>query len=441
MSKIRNIIIILIIIILIITLTMFVLKLKLNTSDNITESEGDVGETIEVTNQLEDVTDISDFKNVEQCIQKYYNMINNQSSMFYERNEDGEYKKISNTKINQMRLNLLSEDYIKNNNINISNINQYINTIEEQGTVVALKMKKLVNNNVDKYLVQAIFINFDNKVLDEFYIVVNLDTINENFSIEPILNKYNDIDEIKITNNNNSIETNENNAYSKNVYDYEDMAKNYFLTYKRLMLSKPDFLYNCMDTEYRNRRFGSENNFLTYVMENKEQIQKLKLTGYLVNNLQETTQFVCKDQYENIYIFDETLPMQFSIKLDNYTIPTDKFKTEYEKASEEEKVQMNIDKFIQMVNRQDYISSYKCISEGFKNTYFNTQEEFEKYIKNNFFSYNKFEFKKYEKKGNNIYVYTVQLKDLTGESSETKEINIIMQLNDNLDFEMSFGMN
>lgn len=440
MNKIRNIIIILIIIILIIILTMFLLELNLNNNKNIVDSEGDVGEIIEVTNQMEEVTDISDFKNIEQCIQKYYNMINNQSSMFYERNEDGEYKKISNTKISQMRLNLLSEDYIKNNNINVSNIYDYINTVEEQGNVVALKMKKLVNNNVDKYLVQAIFINFNNEVLDEFYIVVNLDTVNENFSIEPILDKYNDINEIKIINNNNSIETNENNTYSKKLYDYEDIAEEYFLTYKRLILSKPEIVYNCMDIEYKNKRFENENNFLKYITENKEQIQKLKLTGYLVNNLQEVTQYVCKDQYENVYIFDETMPMQLSLKLDNYTIPTDNFKTEYAKASEEKKVQMNIDKFIQMINRHDYKTSYNCLADSFKSNYFNTQEEFENYIKNNLYEYNKLKFKSFEEKGNNVYVYTIQLTDLTEENSEIKEITIIMKLNDNLDFEMSFSV-
>ena len=101
---------------------------------------------------------------------------------------------------------------------------------------------------------------------------------------------------------------------------------------------------------------------------------------------------------------------------------------------------MNIDKFIQMINRHDYRTSYNCIADSFKNNYFKTQEEFQNYIENNFYSYNKFEFKSCEKKAADIYVCKVQLTDYMDENSEIKEINVIMQLGDNLDFKMSFGM-
>ncbi len=441
MSKIKNIIIILIIIILIIVLSI-VLLLVNSKKENIVDedTEGDVGEVLEITNQMEDVKDISTFKTVEQIIQRYYNIIDNQSSIFYERNEDGEYTKINDTKIKQIRLSLLSEEYIKNNNISTSNIYQYMNTVEKQGTVIALKMKELINTNVDKYLVQGIFVDFNYDVLDEFYIIVNLDTGNQTFSVEPILKKYDDINQINVSNNNEIIEANDNNKYNNELYNYEDIAKSYFLTYKRLALSAPNILYNFFGTEYRDKRFGEENVFVKYVEENKNEIQGLKLTQYLVNNKQDVTQFVCKDQYENVYIFDQTLPMQFTLSLDNYTIMTDKFRETYENTSAEEKVKMNIDKFIQMINRHDYISSYKCISEGFKNNYFDEQEKFESFIKNNFFSFNNFEFKNIEKKGDDIFVCTVQLTDLTDENSEARDINIIMKINDNFDFEMSFAV-
>ena len=101
---------------------------------------------------------------------------------------------------------------------------------------------------------------------------------------------------------------------------------------------------------------------------------------------------------------------------------------------------MNIDKFIQMVNRHDYKTSYNCIADGFKNNYFDTQDKFENYIKNAFFEYNNFEFENIEQKGNNLYTCTVTLTDLTGNSKDTKKITIIMQLNDNYDFKMSFSV-
>ena len=39
---------------------------------------------------------------------------------------------------------------------------------------------------------------------------------------------------------------------------------------------------------------------------------------------------------------------------------------------------------------------------------------------------------------NNLYVQTITLKDITGEDLEEKNIDIIMRLDDNLDFVMSF---
>lgn len=440
MNKFKNIIIIVIFIILILILSILLLYLKQNNGNNIGISYGDPGETIEITNEYEDVNSMTNFKSVEQCIQKYYNMLNNKASQFYERNDNDEYVKISDIKIKKMRLNLLSEEYINKNNITSDNIHKYLKTMDEQSTVIALKMKKIVNIPVEKYVVHAITVNFDNEILDEFYIFVNLDIDNQTFSIEPILEKYDSIEEIETSNSNKSIEINDNNKYSEDVYNYEKMAKNYFLTYKRLALSKPEILYNYMETEYKNKRFGGVEVFKSYVIENREEIEKLKFTEYLVNNKEDILQFVCKDQYDNLYIFDEITPMQFHLKLDTYTLITDKFEQTYKKSDDIKKVQLNIDKIIKMINAYDYINIYNYLSDGFKENYFRTESEFKEYIKSSFFRYNKVSYKDVSKRGTNIYVATIEVSDLTEESSEMKELSIIIQLNDELDFEMSFSM-
>lgn len=439
MNKIRNVIIILIIIIIIIV--MILLNLKSNDNTDIQNLDGDVGEVIEITNEIEDVDDIAKFKTVEQCIQRYYNIINNESSLFYGKNDDGNFEKImTDSQIKNKRLNLLSEEYIENNNIDTNNIYQYIKIMEEQGTVVALKMKEIINVPIEKYIVQAIVIDFNYKVLDEIYIIVNLDVINNTFSIEPILDEYNSIDEIKISNINKEIESNDDNEYSKDNYTYENRAREYFITYKRLALSKPEILYNYMEKEYRNKRWNNLDNFKKYIEENKNNIIKTKLNEYLVNVEQDYTQFVCKDQYENYYIFDEKLPMQFNLKLDTYTLTTEKFKETYKKSNDIEKVQLDVDKFIKMMNSHDYINIYKYLSEGFKENYFKTEEQFEQYIKSIFYKYNKVTYKDITKKGSDIYTASIQIEDLTGENNEIKEFNIIIQLIDEENFIMSFGI-
>ena len=132
--------------------------------------------------------------------------------------------------------------------------------------------------------------------------------------------------------------------------------------------------------------------------------------------------------------------MNYKVKLDTYTIPTDKFKETYNTAEDYKKVQMNIDKFFQMINRQDYKTAYNCLAQSYKNNYFSTRDDFEKFVKNNFYTYNKVSYEKYEQKGNKLYIFSIKLEDITGENAEKKDVKIIMQLNDDLDFEMSFGM-
>jgi len=116
-----------------------------------------------------------------------------------------------------------------------------------------------------------------------------------------------------------------------------------------------------MTKEYREARFGNLENFEQYINNNIEEIKKITLKQYLVNNYENNTEYVGKDQFGNLYIFNENNEQKIDIKIDTYTIATNKFIQEYENATEEKKVQMNIDKFIQMINRHDYTNEYNCI--------------------------------------------------------------------------------
>lgn len=442
MDKIKKYIIIFVCAIIILILLIFLLKLKQENENNKKIMEGDPGETIEITNKIEYVDDFSTFKTVEQCIQQYYNILNNESSSFYGKDEDGNETKIfSDKEIRQIRLNLLSDDYKKNNNININNIDNYIKTSKEERMVLTLKMKELKNTKINKYIAQGIILNVDNKFIEEFYVIVVLDPYNDSFAIEPIINEYSNIDEIKIENDNKSIEINNDNKYSERAYSYEEISKYYFLTFKRLALAKPEIIYNdYMDKEYKDQRFGTLQEFQKYINQNNQEVFKTMMKEYLVNYYDDYTEYVVKDQFQNIYIFKKYNDQKLNFMLDTYTITADKFKQKYEESGDIEKIQMNIDKFFQMINRQDYKTSYKCLSEGFKNNYFKTEEDFSNYIRNKFFIYNKITFKNYEKKGSGLYVINIELTDLTEENSDVKSVNIIMQLKENFEFEMSFDM-
>ena len=337
---------------------------------------------------------------------------------------------------NQYIYNLLDSNYIRENNITINNINQYVESNKLNINFNIEKMYEMLNERVYQYVVY-IRTNENSKLC----FLISLDTQNLTYMIRPV--QYIEYDNLKkedIYENIEEIKENENNVYDYTRISNEEMAKKYFYDFKYNIINNPNYIYNKLKKEYRDVRFGNFNKFVEYIEENKENLSDISLNKYSVNIYDTYTEYVCKDQYNNISIFNAYAVMDFDVILDTYTIKSDKFKKEYEKASAEKKVQMNIDKFIQMLNMHDYITSYNCLSDSFKNNYFNTQEDFKNYIKNNLFEYNKLSFENFEDRGNNIYIATIQLIDLTEENLENKRMTIIMQLKDDMDFVMSFSM-
>lgn len=441
MDKLKKNIIILIvsmiILIIIIILGILLLNKKQEEKNNVAIDVSDPGEEVDFENsQLHDLTDKNQYYTVRNCINAFIKSLYNDNSIYYL----GEEKEEELQK--EYVYNLIDSEYRKSNNITEENVLTKIKTFDEEKLFVPIKMKVLEKENVYKYVAYGVITNLsDYQDAQKIYIMVNLDNNNNTFSIDPVNNNYNSIDEINVENENSLIEENDNNSYKVQSVTNEYIANEYFVLYKRLALSDPELLYNMFSNEYKSARFGSLNEFKNYINNNKEEIMKINMGQYLVDTYDEYTEFVAKDQFGNYYVFDENNSKgDIDIKLDTYTILTEKFKTEYDKAESEKKVQMNIDKFIQMVNRHDYKTSYNCIADGFKNNYFDTQDKFENYIKNAFFEYNNFEFENIEQKGNNLYTCTVTLTDLTGNSKDTKKITIIMQLNDNYDYKMSFSV-
>ena len=207
--------------------------------------------------------------------------------------------------------------------------------------------------------------------IEEKKFIIRLDNKNETFSMEFINN-----DDVKENNidNEDRIKINDYNHFEIQVATNEEIAMNYLEQYKNLVERAPQIIYdNYLDDNYKKLRFESLEEFKRYIESNKEELELIRTNKYLCNDLGDgKAEYVCKDQYNNVYIFDINSIFDYKIKLDNYTILTDKFKTEYQNANDSKKIQMNTDRFIQMINRHDYKSSYNCISNDFKNNYFST---------------------------------------------------------------------
>lgn len=336
--------------------------------------------------------------------------------------------------------NILDSEYISEFNVKKEKLQD---KIKEYSNYKLEIQKMYVYEKSSSINIYFVYFSIDNENIN---LLIKTDSENMTFSI--FLDDYMkeksygiDMNVKEINISDSEIEKNNDNQYKYiNITD-EYMVVQYVNSLKNNLNKDMEYVYNnLMEKEYREKRFRTSDIFFKYVEDNKEVLQNIKPIKYMVNYYEDYTEYICVDQYQNYYIFRENTIMDYTFKLDTYTLTTDKFKEEYKNADIYEKVQLNIDKFIKMINAHDYINAYDYLSDSFKNNYFNTEEEFEDYAKSFFFKYNNVKYNDLSEKGNNIYMCNLQLTDLTEEDNELKDFNIIIQLKDNMDFVLSFDV-
>lgn len=347
---------------------------------------------------------------------------------------------IDESEIKQNIYNLLSQKYIEEKSITIDNLYENIKTINSPELFVPLEISLIQDEKIKSFAVHGITEKQNNfQKIDDVFFIVNIDMSTSLFSIEPIYEKYNSIEEIKMRNFDTNIKENNENKIIQTVSNYEESVKEYIDLYKRLALGAPEQMYNLLDEEYRNTKFRSVENFKNYIAKNKQKIIGIKAEKYQATKNDEYTQFVCIDQNENYYIFREYAVLNYKVILDTYTIDLPEFTEKYAKATNEEKVLLNIQKCFEAINNKDYEYVYGKLDETFKKNNFKNESGFENYIKNNFFEKNKMQPIKAEKQGE-FYVYDLNIKDNSKTDSKSFNKKFIMQLKDNTDFVMSFNI-
>ena len=291
------------------------------------------------------------------------------------------------------------------------------------------------------YLVYGSIVNTQ----EEVKLMVVLDNNNSTYEIYP--QKYvqqNQLENLRsgdtINFSKDSVDKNDFNTFKYKNTDSQTVAMDYFNNYKNLLSNNAEALYNVLDKEYREKRFGSLQDFQEYLNSNREELEGANVSSYLVNNYDNYTEYVCKDQYENLYIFRATAVMKYSLLLDTYTITTDEFKQQYQNSSNENKVKLNVDKWFDMINNRDYKNAFNYLDETFRtNNLKNDPNTFEAYMRDQYPLHYQVLYGEITER-NGTYVQSVKLKDITGEDSTEYMIDIIMQLQDDMNFVMSFTM-
>ena len=409
--------------------------------------EQPIEEVFDENNKIQKITLKAQYFNVKECIEKYKTYL---LDLKYNDQKKDEYKK----QISLQQIKSIIPDFVIEK-LNITDEN-LLNKIGIPDSVVKIdciyRSKQTLNEeayiektNISAYIALGQLINPNNSSqTKDFKIIIILDEKNMSFMVIP--QEYIDANNINIEEGKNlilyqedAIPVNEYNRYVFSQKTEADLALEFFNLSRYYLDFDIDYMYNKMSEEYRNKRFGSIDEYREYIRKNYTELKNANAEEYLRSQNGKTPQYIIKDQYQNLYIFDAQNPLDYTIKLDTYTLDEEKFITEYNKASVSQKVQMNIDKFFQMINRHDYRTSYNCLATSFKNKNNITIETFENMAKSMFWDYNKINFIKFEEVGNNVYVYNISLTDLTETQSGAKNVEIVMKLKDSREFEMSFS--
>lgn len=427
--------ILLMIIVVIIIISIVVALLLLTTSNNEeVASNNTVSE--ENNNETEAEPQINETKyyNITNVVRTYLGALDKSK---YILSDGTNYSEDESTK--ESIYNLLSTEYIESNNITVENVYDYVKDVNENITFVPLDMRISQGQNVDKFLVYGNIVYMDSQDLEKVYVIVNIDNTNNTFSIEPINSEeISNINDFKFESTLNTIEKNYSNTYLYNNMSDEDISKEKFNNFKLLILRKSEDLFNLLNEEYRNKKFGDYNGFSQYIDSNYDRLRTINLSMYQVTEEDGYKQYVLLDQDDRYYIFKETSENKEEIFLDTYTVDLPEFLDRYNGADDEYKVGYNVEKFISAINDGDYKYAYNLLDETFRRNNYPSQGDFENFVKTNFFENNEIQHNNVEKQGNQfVYGITIINKD---NEAERKNITVIMELGEETDFVMSFSI-
>lgn len=437
-------IIVIFIIICILAICYFLISKKTNNnSKNINNNTPTDTTPIEVQKDIQEVKARDIYYIIKNVSKRYFEYVNEYNTDSYYSKAEGEvqYTEEDKKALYEIIYKLLDDSYIKKNNVTDKEIS---NILSKYKNADDFDIKKMYYNDEDEnntifYL--DISLMKENKSIGKKEVIVGrLDRKNGLFGIIPV-----QLDSDKILQNNLKVSTEEIEKNTYNQYQFKNiddiqMVDDLLVKYKNAVLYNRKEGYELLDKDYREKRFGDYNTFSKYVENNIKEISSMTFTKYLVNTGDDYKEYVCKDQYENLYIFHEKAVMDCTVKLDTYTLDNDTFNEKYNSSSTQYKVMMNIDKVRQMMNARDYRTMFNYLDETFRTTYFeNDEEKFEEYMRYQFSSHYTFEFGEYSEE-TGISIQEVTMKDMNENNNGDIGERFYMQLNEGTDFVMSFNV-
>jgi len=384
--------------------------------------------------------DSQSYFDVKEYMQKYLDIINMNNLQYGYYDENNNYiAALSEKDVKQKIYNVLSNKFIDEKNITVDNIGNHIKVLQEYSIFVPIEISLIQDSDIKSFLVYGLAEKIDDySVIGKIFAVININVAESVYSVEPIYGDYNSINEIKIERMEDTIIANEDNEFFQTYKSVKEIPAEYINLYKGLALGAPEKLYDLLDEEYKNTKFGNIDEFKRHIQKNKSKIVTARIDKYKVDVYDDYVRYVCIDKNGNSYIITQKeILTDFTMMLDAYTINLPEFIEKYDSVENSQKVVLNIEKLIEATKSKDYNYVYSKLDDTFKFENFETQEDFERYINEKYDEDDKITFEKYEK-FDDVYIYDTKITDKSNNGE--KKAKIVMQLKDERDFVFSFSI-
>lgn len=451
-------IVVLMVLILVIVAVLLILKNNKSDYNKDIENPNQIGKIIDenkINNELQEFDDTNVYFAVKNIIESYYTKckdlnVNSENVPSGNRKtkpsieEREEYAKKMQEEALDKLYNMLSGDYIKEFKINKQDVKEKFGTEDKYEPIIEKIYRFQNSTNVWTYLVKGINVDLMNEKSESYSIGVTIDSYNKTFCIYPqeYLEKH-EYDKLKLDEEVDfeieEIEKNNQNTYTYEMVDEEEICEEYFNKSKKILLFDADFAYEMLDDEYREKRFnGDKENFKEWLQNDYDNIRSSVNSKYKATTEKGSTLYICQDTNDNYWIFKDTKTVDCNILLDTYTLPINEIKDNYQKADDKNKAKMNIQNVFQAINRKDYGYVYDHLDGTFKQNNFDNLQKLEDYLKNNLFDINEIDGDNYSNEGE-VQIFNLNVTHKNKDSMR-KNMNINMKLKENNDFIMSFSI-
>lgn len=438
MSKVKKIIIILTVIA--VSLLLFIILLaKDNQTENISTNQ--IDKTIEYAfSQIKDYETYYKIKAILNNYVVYIRQINGEEKIEVGKlgmTEEEAQKALQDQGLSAVKK-ILDEQYLEEMSLSDEEIKNQQTKYKNNSETYNLNVEDAFEIDIDKNIKLILTESKLNNV--NFPTLIKLDKQNNTYSIflEDYINKYSydkNMDRKSINISSKLIEENSFNSKIEVNITEPFIVSQYFVEYKGKMINDTETAYELLNEEYKQKKYGSYENFKKYVDTNKQRIMSASIDKYQIIEKNDIKKYICVDKDGRYYIFSAKDVIHYEVMLDTYTIDLPEFLEEYNNSNEEIRCGMNIQKLMDAINNDDYLYVYNKLDETFRKNNFSNQDVFKEYIEAHFKN-RQIEYEDYEKNGE-IYIYNIKLID---NNQQEEQETIIMKLLEDTDFKFSFNV-